>query len=171
MKKLRINVFDPESIQRACDEIEKLEKRVDKKTVNAVKNIANTLQEKIGENYAAVAVSGVEGFQPNDSEHKLSQGEIEDKHRFVTIEGKSVLFVEFGTGITKSDSPEARSILIAGDVVGHGEYGLGNGANPNGWYLNGEKTMGMDAQTPVYRARKEVSDEIPKVLKDTFKDL
>lgn len=171
MKKLRINVFNPESIQRACDEIEKLEKRVDKKTIHAVKNIANTLQVKMGENYNAVAKSGVEGFQPNDSSYELGQKKIDDKHRFVTIEGKSVLFVEFGTGITKADSPEARSILIAGDVVGHGEYGLGNGANPNGWYLNGEKTMGMDAQTPIYRARKEVSEEMHNVLKDTFKDL
>lgn len=171
MKKLRINVFNPESIQRACDEIEKLEKIVDKKTIHAVKNVANTLQVKMKENYDTVAASGVEGFQPNDSEYKLGQKKIDDKHRFVTIEGKSVLFVEFGTGITKADSPEARNILIAGDVVGHGEYGRGNGANPNGWYLNGEKTMGMDAQTPIYRARKEVSDEMPNLLKDTFKDL
>ena len=54
MKKLRINVFNPESIQRACDEIKKLEKRVDKKTIHAVKNVTNTLQVKMKENYVDI---------------------------------------------------------------------------------------------------------------------
>ena len=167
MKNLNINIFDPLSIERACAEIDKLEKLVDKNTNSLVTEVTNIVQNKIQNNYEGVG--SVDGIETNDLNPSISQERISDKEKAVVVSGESVLFVEFGTGITKADSPEARSVLESSGVVGHGEYGRGNGANPDGWYLNGHKTMGLNAVTPVYRARKEALEALPNMLKDRFK--
>lgn len=45
--------------------------------------------------------------------------------------GGAAIWIEFGTGITKAGYP----LNLPPGIVAHGEYGKGNGANPNGWYF------------------------------------
>lgn len=88
----------------------------------------------------------------------------------VKAEGQSVLFLEFGSGITYGKGhPE------------DGEYGMGPGTypngkghwdSPNGWYLPKEKggghTYGNPPAMAMYEARKAIEQELTRVVKEVF---
>lgn len=59
----------------------------------------------------------------------------------ITAAGKAVAFIEFGTGVAY---PGYSRPLPAG-VSGHGEYGKGRGANPEGWNYFGTQGSGEQA--------------------------
>lgn len=88
----------------------------------------------------------------------------------VKANGKSVLFIEFGSGVTYGyGHPEA------------GQYGMGPGTypdgkghwdDPKGWYLPKEKggghTYGNPPAMPMYEARKRIEQELPQIVKEVF---
>lgn len=89
----------------------------------------------------------------------------------VKADGESVLFIEFGSGVTYGyGHPEA------------GEFGMGPGTYPNGkghwddpkgWYLpksaGGGHTFGNPPAMPMYEARKAIEQELPKIVKEVFR--
>lgn len=163
MKRIKIDIFNPKSIDRAIEELKALDKQVDSKTERAVNQIAEITKNKVSVNYYSA-----EKDVPVDSDYSVSSLKTGKNERTVLLSGHSVLFEEFGTGITKSDSPSARSEIKDGEILQHGEYGKGQGANPNGWILNGKHTFGIDAQTPMYSAKKEVGKDMANIAKDVF---
>lgn len=88
----------------------------------------------------------------------------------VKADGESVLFIEFGSGVTYgSGHPEA------------GQYGMGPGTypdgkghwdDPKGWYLPKEKggmhTYGNPPAMPMYEARKAIEQELPRIVREVF---
>ena len=68
--------------------------------------------------------------------------------------GQSVLFIEFGSGVTFPESPYAANFP---EVVPHGEYGRKQGGNPKGWIYIGEQGNGGLA-VPVVEHRKNGTD-------------
>ena len=88
----------------------------------------------------------------------------------VKANGKSVLFIEFGSGVTYGyGHPEA------------GQYGMGPGTypdgkgywdSPKGWYLPKEKggmhTYGNPPAMPMYEARKAIEQELTRIVKEVF---
>lgn len=88
----------------------------------------------------------------------------------VKAEGKTVLFVEFGAGITYGfGHPEAQEF-----GMGPGTYpdGKGHWNDPNGWYLpksaGGGHTYGNPPAMPMYEARKKIMQEFPAIVKEVF---
>ena len=89
----------------------------------------------------------------------------------VRADGESVLFIEFGSGVTYGyGHPEA------------GEFGMGPGTYPNGkghwddpkgWYLpksaGGVHTFGNPPAMPMYEARKAIEQELPRIVKEVFR--
>ena len=89
----------------------------------------------------------------------------------VKADGESVLFIEFGSGVTYGyGHPEA------------GEFGMGPGTYPNGkghwddpkgWYLpksaGGGHTFGNPPAMPMYEARKAIEQELPRIVKEVFR--
>lgn len=165
MKTIEINVFDPKSINDALRELDNVEKSLDDKTNRAIKNITFTAETEISARCASA-----DKDTDIDNVYELNDYQTGENERTIVLAGHSVLFEEFGTGITKSDSPEARADLTYGDVLNHGEYGRGQGANPNGWKLNGKHTFGINAQTPMYSAKKKVKEQMANIAKDTFEN-
>lgn len=88
----------------------------------------------------------------------------------VKADGKTVLFVEFGAGITYGfGHPEAQEF-----GMGPGTYpdGKGHWNDPNGWYLpksaGGGHTYGNPPAMPMYEARKRIMQELPAIVKEVF---
>ena len=67
----------------------------------------------------------------------------------VVASGKSVLFIEFGTGVINPEHPKSGELGFS-----HGTYGQGKGANENGWVYVGEQgNAGQTVREGVYRTR------------------
>lgn len=125
--------------------------------------------------------------ESNGQEHRVT----------VTAFGAEVHFIEFGTGVTMPDSPEAREDIIGGSVLSHGQYGEGRGANPNGWVFPYEnvtdkyslplgthpirfvdkktgrtkmlwKTRGNPAYPAMYMSKIDISEEAETIAREVF---
>lgn len=106
--------------------------------------------------------------------------------------GQATLFIEYGTGIKKNDAQEARAEIIEGNVLNHGEYGMGRAKNPNGWIYKGSMgenppqdtapysfgssndfvhTYGNNATPAMYLSKKRIRDTgfYMKAAKEAFK--
>ena len=100
--------------------------------------------------------------------------------RAVVAVGASVLFIEFGTGVTYSDNhPQAAELGMK-----RGEYGKGHGKQSSwGYYgdpgTNGVVKMKKDGSTvvithgnpanmPMYETVKELEAMLPKLVKEVF---
>ena len=85
----------------------------------------------------------------------------------VRADGTSVLFIEFGTGITYGfGHPEAQE-----HGMGPGTYpdGKGHWNDPRGWYIpGGQHTYGNPPAMPMYTARKTIEEELPRIVKEVF---
>ena len=89
----------------------------------------------------------------------------------VKADGESVLFIEFGSGVTYGyGHPEAGEF-----GMGPGTYpdGKGHWDDPKGWYLpksaGGGHTFGNPPAMPMYEARKAVEQELPRIVKEVFR--
>lgn len=89
----------------------------------------------------------------------------------VKADGESVLFIEFGGGVTYGyGHPEAGEF-----GMGPGTYpdGKGHWNDPKGWYLpksaGGGHTFGNPPAMPMYEARKAIEQELPKIVKEVFR--
>lgn len=88
----------------------------------------------------------------------------------VKADGESVLFIEFGSGVTYgSGHPEAIQY-----GMGPGTYpdGKGHWDDPKGWYLPKEKggmhTYGNPPAMPMYEARKAIEQELLRIVREVF---
>ena len=88
----------------------------------------------------------------------------------VKADGESVLFIEFGSGVTYGyGHPEAGEF-----GMGPGTYpdGKGHWDDPKGWYLpksaGGGHTFGNPPAMPMYEARKAIEQERPSIVKEVF---
>lgn len=89
----------------------------------------------------------------------------------VKADGESVLFIEFGSGVTYGyGHPEAGEF-----GMGPGTYpdGKGHWNDPKGWYLpksaGGGHTFGNPPAMPMYEARKAIEQELPRIVKEVFR--
>ena len=90
--------------------------------------------------------------------------------RAVVAVGSSVLFIEFGSGVTYGyGHPEANQY-----GMGPGTYpeGKGHWDDPRGWHLPKEKggghTYGNPPAMPMYEARKAIEQELPRIVREVF---
>lgn len=89
----------------------------------------------------------------------------------VKADGESVLFIEFGSGVTYGyGHPEAGEF-----GMGPGTYpdGKGHWDDPKGWYLpksaGGGHTFGNPPAMPMYEARKAIEQDLPRIVKEVFR--
>ena len=89
----------------------------------------------------------------------------------VKADGESVLFIEFGSGVTYGyGHPEAGEF-----GMGPGTYpdGKGHWDDPKGWFLpksaGGGHTFGNPPAMPMYEARKAIEQELPRIVKEVFR--
>ena len=151
------------------------------------------LQEKAQEFVYELAAIGVEIAKVNfgkaiydgTNDVGVRWDDTDEYKATVIANGNSVFFIEFGTGIKYPDDHPEKSA----DLVNHGQYGKGKGADPDGWdyigdYMNkgGEfkhsvrgtslfvfHTYGNPANMSMYLTREELKRKFEEVARKVFK--
>lgn len=128
------------TLESLCNGLEKFAKTLDK-------GVNHVLLKRLGEygvEYAKSQVLNVDtGETVNSINYKI------DGNKLIIEAGGNAVWLEFGTGIARN--PSAYPAQVDG-IVGHGEYGDGNGANPNGWYFKTDdpRLATIDSETGEY---------------------
>lgn len=172
-------------LEQALDRIEEVENRLQSKCNELVNRLA-----EIGVRIANIHYSSAPYAGTKDVNVEIQP----DGNGSVTIvaSGTSVLFIEFGTGITNPyDAPEARAKLSDGgsSIDALGQFGEKRGSSEFGWFYPLENglgspapsktevsfknpdlihTYGSNATPAMYRARKHMIENIEKVAREVF---
>lgn len=163
MSRKRIVVSLSESgIQKIQDELVVYRKWQEEKARELAERLAS-----LGATVASIRFSRAVYTGQKDVE--VSVEELPNGYK-VKADGESVLFIEFGSGVTYGyGHPEAGEF-----GMGPGTYpdGKGHWDDPKGWYLpksaGGGHTFGNPPAMPMYEARKAIEQELPRIVKEVF---
>lgn len=167
-KEISINIFDTESIENAISELDAYKKEIETKRDKLVSELANMGASNISAGFNESVPDG-----EYDVSVAVEPNVVTDGKATIKANGKSALFIEFGTGVKYFDNKEARGDLIT-PVSARGTYGNGKGSNPKGWFYshNGYKvrTFGYPSQTPMYNGKKYIIANIKNKAREVFDD-
>ena len=160
---------------------------IDAKSHTLVDELADEAVSMANSNFQNAFYAGVNDVSVHSEDDTSVSGEY---GKAVVAEGASLLFIEFGTGIMKTDSPYERAQLYGGGagIVGHGEYGKRRGRQLNGWVYRGEPglnppwdtdyvflrgqtfvhTKGNHANSSLWRARQEIARKMRQKAREVF---
>lgn len=150
-------------IQKIQDELMVYRKWQDEKARELAERLA-----ALGATVASIRFSRAVYTGPKDVD--VTVEELPNGYK-VKADGESVLFIEFGSGVTYGyGHPEAGEF-----GMGPGTYpdGKGHWNDPKGWYLpksaGGGHTFGNPPAMPMYEARKAIEQELPRIVKEVFR--
>lgn len=169
-----IDIFDPESIEKAINEVRKQKRWV----ADRCEKLRNALAEE-GLNTATIKFETAIYDGTNDVQVEIE--EVNNHTTAVVASGFSLLFIEFGTGITYPDDHP----LMGEYGFARGKYGYGLGSMKGGWRYKGEpgtngelitegphageiKTLGNPANQCMYLTGRELIDKISQLVGDIF---
>lgn len=162
---IRINVFDPASIEAAIKQLEDYSKSLDDK--------ASLLAEKLAEKglwYAEWNFSSVQWTYSGAVDYQLDVEKVDNTHYVITAGGETVLFLEFGAGAKLGyGHPKAQEM-----GMGPGTYpnGKGHWDSPHGWWYADEggkhHTYGNAPGMPMYNAAQDLKNEILQTAREVF---
>lgn len=163
MSRKRIVVPLSESgIQKIQDELTVYRKWQEEKALELAERLAS-----LGATVASIRFS--RAVYTGQKDVDVSVEELPNGYK-VKADGESVLFIEFGSGVTYGyGHPEAGEF-----GMGPGTYpdGKGHWDDPKGWYLpksaGGGHTFGNPPAMPMYEARKAIEQELPRIVKEVF---
>ena len=154
------------------------------KVARQIRAYTNQLSSKYSKALERIATIGggtarfkfTQAFYAGKNDVEIEVKRISNTHYQVIASGKTVLFIEFGTGITNPELVEPSGLTYK-----HGTYGKGKGANPNGWVYVGEqgnagkpladgvyKTKGNPPARAMYDASKDMRAEITRIFREEF---
>ena len=173
---MTVNVsLTPESIQNAIKELKAYKKRIETGTDKLLDKMADDGVEKAQRGYTTNLIYA------GTTEVNCRREKNGKNKRTVIAEGKSVLFIGFGSGgVYPDDHPEAQELGMI-----RGEYGHKLGKSEKGWRYKGDPgtsgvpitegphageifTVGNPAKKAMYNARKEIEEEFTRTAKEAF---
>lgn len=138
---MRIKVrLSEKGIQQARKELQAYKAAVNERMKEFSRRLAME-----GYEVARIRFSAAQYDGDNDVTVRVEQ---DGKKARIIASGKSVLFIEFGTGVEYPEHPSGE--------FAHGTYGKGKGKNPNGWAYRGEPGTGgkpIPGRDGVYRTK------------------
>ena len=154
-----VNVFDLASIDAAIEQLEEYRQDLKRK--------ANEIAEKLSRYGLTLAEASFAGAAyDGNKDIRVTRDPIKNGYR-ITASGMTVLFVEFGAGIT-----------YGGGHPEDGKWGMGPGTYPEGkghwnqpygwWIPGGEHTYGNPPSMTMYNTEKDLIREIESVAKEVF---
>lgn len=173
MKQKVVTPLSPSGVQQMIDSV--LEYR------EWLKNGCTRLLERLAQEGYEVASAGFADAVYDGTNDVTVSVEDRGKIKAVVAVGGTVLFIEFGTGVTYPDNhPEARDLGMT-----RGEYGQGHGKQSTWGYYGepgttgtvvGERakgtlvlTHGNPANMPMYSAVKELELRLGEIAKEVFR--
>lgn len=158
--KIGLSVREIEQLEKAVQEHKKWLQNRSKMLLDRLAQLGAT---NVSLRFSRAAYSGKKDFSVSVKPFKNGYK--------VIVDGESVLFIEFGSGITYgSGHPEASE-----HGMGPGTYpdGKGHWNDPNGWYIPKEKggghTYGNPPAMAVYQTVKDLERELPNIVKEVFR--
>jgi len=188
--KMTIDLNQAGSIDKALEELEKFQEKLLQFATDLVNELADEGADIAGLHFERAIYAGMKDHQPKRTELRFTKWKRRAK---VVVEGDTVLFIEFGTGITKAEAPDEEAEVVKGRVMSHGAYGNRNAENPDGWYYTGHKTLndppdtehafypgtripkpnsmktfGNDANSSMWNARKELEQKYSEIVQRVY---
>ena len=105
-------------------------------------------------------------YYDGDEDHKIEVIHTAPGCYTVRATGKTVLFVEFGTGLVGEGHPEPHGMTPGSysDTVGKGHWDDIDGW----WYAHGKKSHGNPPNQPMDMTVRELEQEFAKIVKEVF---
>lgn len=159
-KTIKVNVLDPASIQSAIRELDEYKKWIERKTDELVRRLADMGAVNVSLGFSRAIYTG-------DKNVNVTVEQRGPNSYAIVASGESVLFLEFGSGITYGyGHPQA------------GEFGYGPGTypsdkghwdDPHGWWIpGGQHTYGNPPSMTMYLTGKELHDRLTEIAKEVF---
>ncbi len=167
-KRIRISLSE-KSIRNAINEIEVYKRQFVERNEVFVRRLAELGIPVIDQNIAAAQG---DSDKSHNTYIKINSFGSYSESKLV-VEGKSILFIEFGAGIRYNGS-SGTSPHPKGEEFGYtiGSYGKGQGSKDFWFYYadTGESVMshGTEATMPVFRASQEIIQNIRRIAREVF---
>lgn len=169
-KKIHMSLSE-KSIRNAINEIEVYKRQFIERNEVFVRRLAELGIPVIDQNIAAAQG---DSDKSHNTYIKINSFGSYSEAKLV-VEGKSILFIEFGAGIRYNGS-SGTSPHPKGEEFGYtiGSYGKGQGSKDFWFYYadTGESVMshGTEATMPVFRASQEIIQNIRRIEREVFGD-
>lgn len=156
---IKINVFDPASIDAAIEQLEEQKQDLKQKGRELCERLAEMGAVKVSLGFSRAFYTGLKDVS-------ISVEPRGDGYAIIAS-GETVLLVEFGAGIRYGyGHPEAGKW-----GMGPGTYpeGKGHWDQPYGWWIpGGDHTYGNPPSMTMYNTEKDLIREIERVAKEVF---
>lgn len=153
--------LDPKSVQNAIERVETYRKGLRVK--------AEEISRRLAEYGAMLAENAYDGTPYTGDRNVYVTVEDRPNGYAIVADGETVLFLEFGAGITMGyGHPQAAEF-----GMGPGTYpippGKGHWNDPKGWWTpQGEHTYGNPPSMAMYNAAKELRKQAAKIAQEVF---
>lgn len=162
--KITVNPFDPKSVDNAIQMVKQYKRDFEAKESEFLRQLAEIGVRVAQSGFATADYDGV-----NDvvvSMERTSNG------YSVVASGKTVGFIEFGTGVKH---PEWDNTDMDYTPPKHGTYGKGQGKNPHGWWFrqnDGGRATHTYGNTPaeaMRTARDEMVENVIRIAREVWR--
>ena len=166
-KKILKSNLSIEGIKKLQNELNNYKKEINNKCLTFVKRLAETGIPVIE---SKIAQAQGDSDKTHNTYIKLTAGTTYAR-AVLTVEGKDLLFIEFGAGIhyNGAGSPNPKGKEFGYEIGG---YGQGKGLQDSWTYISdtGEwvRSYGTEATMPVYMASLEIRQKIKSIAKEVF---
>lgn len=158
-----IDPFDKKSIAKAYAQVQQYERDFARKEAEFVRRLA-----ELG---ATVAKTGFSLADYDGTNDVVVSWEQIGSRAVVTAYGKTVGFIEFGTGVRY---PEWDSSGMEYTPPKHGTYGKGKGKNPKGWWFAPspgarQHTYGNPPAEAMLSARDSMVEQVIRIAREVWR--
>lgn len=171
---IEFSISGSKDITKIVKKIKRYRAGVSKKTKQAVNELAQLGKTIAQENFNNAEYDGTNDVTVYVEKTKDGTS--------IVAKGNAVAFIEFGTGITYTETKHPKHNETPGIVI-HGSYGKGLGANPLGWIYKGNAgtngivlkngsilTKGNQPNRCLYDTSKEIERLRNEIFKKEFID-
>jgi hypothetical protein len=162
--KIVVNPFDTKSVETALEQVKQYKRDFAEKEKEFVRRLA-----EIGVRVAQSGFSTADYDGVNDVVVDI----VETANGFSVVAlGKTVGFIEFGTGVK---FPEWNNADMDYTPPKHGTYGKGQGKNPQGWWFKqneggrAKHTYGNPPAEALRTARDEIVENVVRIAREVWR--
>ena len=161
--KITIDPFDKKSIDAAVKTLERYKKDFLAKEAEFIRRL-----KELGVSVATAGFATADYDGVND----VLIAETQNGNRAAVIAyGKTVGFIEFGTGVRY---PEWNGDGVEYTPPKHGTYGKGKGANPKGWWFStspgsAQHTYGNQPAEAMLEARNSMIEQVVQIAREVWR--
>ena len=175
-KKYTVNILTGEGLSELIKATERYEKWLQDKT--------KKLLQRLTDEGLKISTAGFQSARyDGTNDVTVSVEDRGENTRAIIARGATVLFIEFGTGVTyPDDHPEKPAGVMGRGTYGHKlgrlekgwrypeSHGAGTSATKDPDHPGYYHTYGNPANKPMYESKKELREKLSEIVKEVFSD-